>query len=104
MGLDGPALPVGRTRVVGGTVGSVPDRLAQVVQELVGLRPALGQDHDLGGDAVEAGVVEPLGSHVLGLQPQSGIRPLARNHDYRADATKLTGDGLVEQGLAGVLS
>ena len=90
--------------VVGGAVLGLAELAADVGEHRVVAVPVGGQDEDLAGDAVVPGVVQLLGGDVLGLVPEVGLGPRSGQHDGRADAAELGGDGLVEHPVVGLLA
>ena len=97
--------PAGGLDSVGGA--GVPGRpggrgghgVPQGVEEGVLLRPVGAEDDDLSGDAVEAAVVQALGGHVLRLEAQVVLRPLAGDDDDRDTPPSSLVIGLVRRGV-----
>ena len=66
------------------------------LDEFVGQWPILGEDENLCGVAVVAGVDEFGGSDMFGLESQVTRAPIAGDHDERTDAAEFAGDWLVQ--------
>src|ERR1700722_6366523 len=84
--------------------GDLGQRLGQRAEKGFALGPSRVGDDDPRRNAVEAGVVDQHGGHVLRLVAQIGHRPLARNHDDRRHVAELGTHGLVERRLVGGLA
>ena len=90
--------------VVGAAGGELGQRLGERAEEGLALGPGGVGDHEASRDAVEAGVVDQHGGHVLGLVTQIGHRPLAGHDDDRRHVAEFGAHRLVERGLVGRLA
>jgi hypothetical protein len=96
---DEPLVALLGAGVVGAALGRAGEHGAQGVHERLLLGPALVQNDDLAGVAVEPAVVAHLGGEVLGVELHVGLRPGPGHDDDRGDVAELAGDALVDAGF-----
>jgi hypothetical protein len=86
----------GRSRVVGRPGGHGRQHLGERAEKRLPLAPSgMGDEHP-GGLAVEAGVVDEHGRHVLGLEDELGPAPAPGHDHHRRDVARLAGDRLAQ--------